>query len=158
MTPDDWQKAMENEAASVEDTVWARTLRRQIHLQNMLPDLLSASLWFALVALIQVLLVQFRFKTASPSGLWEGILCFTALVSAVMAWQGRSWISVSLGTLVYFPVAWLTVVTLQWIKPGRAVLSPGITEQGIWILLPLAAVVAGLFFVLGRLNERRNVP
>lgn len=77
----------------------------------------------------------------------------TVLVSGIMAWQRRSWIGVGLGTLAYFPAAWLTVLALQYLKPNRAVLSPGITEQGIWILLPLAAVIAALFPLMTRLAQ-----
>ncbi|MDL2345491.1 hypothetical protein QOL99_15225 [Deinococcus sp. MIMF12] len=78
MRPDEWQQAMENEAASVEDGGWARETRRFMRVRRgysllgqVLPPLMSAALlaacWHGLVVLVARALWQ---MDRNPLGVW----------------------------------------------------------------------------------------
>lgn len=153
MTPDDWRKGMENEAASVEDLEWAgRTRRAAQRFQRR--SALSAAVIFALMGAAQVLLLHISWPHQQPVQLWLGVMGTVAVATAALTLgrRGLAPLAAGVGALAYLPGAWLAVLLLQGLLGDAAPHSPGFIDGDVALLAVTAASAAGL---MTRLMSRR---
>ncbi|SEI84462.1 hypothetical protein SAMN04488058_10228 [Deinococcus reticulitermitis] len=134
MKRDDWQRAMEHEAATVPDPKWAEETRWSA-LRYRWSDLPGPALCFALLAAAQVIL----FAADPPEQLWLGVMLAVGALSCGLGVRGHHPFVVGAASLIYFPAAWLTVALMQWL--GSGVTSPGVDDMG-WIVLAVLAMNA----------------
>lgn len=133
MRPDEWQRAMEHEAASVEDGGWAREARRGARLLGWSRALgCSAAVYVALgFGHVAALLIW-------PQA-WPHLWTVTLMVAGGLAlWLGRFGLPslmVGVGALAFLPAAWTAVVLLQALWPGHAPSTPGFSDDGIHLAM-----------------------
>ncbi|MFC3834590.1 MULTISPECIES: hypothetical protein [Deinococcus] len=153
MTPEDWKKGMENEAASVEDAGWALETQVAAH-RFWWRAAITAGAMFALIGAVQVLVVHVSWRNATPAGLWFGIMITVALVGAALGALRTGVLEVGVGALAYLPGAWLTVVALQAVLGDVAPRDPGFVDEAVTVLAVIAACAAGS---MGHLTVRRTL-
>lgn len=132
MTPDDWQKGMENEAASVEDGAWAREARQTAQFQRGTRSLLVLTVATLIYVLIGGLLVM-AFNALSigygPQGLRPVVL-------------GSPMPSLLTGLLIPLMAAvWLTRLGIRpmlvWMVPVLGTLLGILTARVLTIAVPM---------------------
>lgn len=132
MTPDDWQKGMENEAASVEDAEWAGEVRRAAYRSRWSRGLIY-HLLFQTSLIVLILLVL------SPTALGPW-LALTALAVSVRAIRTAEIRRAGLG-LVF---GWAALAS----APGAQVLLGTQLPLPAWELRLLALMGVSLLFLL----------
>lgn len=144
MNRDDWQQAMENEAVSVPDALWARQTRRALWWRGVA---LNAGFFAALAAFLVMLgnLVQ---SDTSGAADWVAVMGSVSGVSLGMGWKRHDSIAVGVATLVYLPTEWL----MQALTHQGSDLTAGEALFRMVILAVLAANAAGVGATLRRLR------
>ncbi len=148
MTPEDWERGLKNEAASVQDTAWAGETRRAALLSGLS---LSTALYAVLAAAHLGVLAALHSRP-DVSWLWVNVMVAISVMGVVLGSARVSRWSVFLGALLYLPAVWLGVVALQVFGYAYAPLSPGIPDEAIFILPVLALSSAILILMLRRLR------
>ncbi len=133
MKPDDWQQAMENEAATAPDAEWAQDTRRSLWWRDVG---LNAG-FFAFTAFVSALLWIPDQPTAAH---WQTVMAGIAGVSLALGWKGRLPLAVGVATLVYLPTEWL----LQALTHQGSDLTAGEALFRMVILAVLAVNAAGV--------------
>lgn len=142
MKPEDWQEAMENEAANVPDAQWAQETRRALWWRGVA---LNAGFFAALEAFRLMLgnLVQADISSAAD---WVAVMGSVSGVSLGMGWKRHDSIAVGVATLVYLPTEWL----MQALTHQGPDLTAGEALFRMVILAVLAVNAAGVGAALRR--------
>ncbi|WP_420596608.1 hypothetical protein [Deinococcus sp.] len=118
MKPDDWTRAMENEASSVEDAAWARETRRAVWLRQIGRTALVSLLVFQFMALVPAGL----YLAGVPDNLLVPLLntLENVLMAGLCFWLGRRgwvlWPMIAVGLLAPFLTSTWPAVALGWIS------------------------------------------
>lgn len=132
MTPDDWQKGMENEAASVEDAEWAGEARQMVRFQRARRSLFlitAATLLYVLIGSLLVMAFNALSIGYGPQGLRPVVL-------------GSPVPSLLTGLLIPLMAAiWLTRLgarpLLVWMVPVLGTLLGLLTARVLTIAVPM---------------------
>lgn len=165
MKPDDWTYGIENEAASVNDAVWAeearRTLRRE-HLKQLGLTALATLLVFQLLTLIPASLdlsgVRFGTVYSVLSNTQELIF-----ITGLALWLGRQrlplWPMPVVGLLASRLIMGWPIIALGW-TTWSDYLAP-LAQSSFWwetlLKLPLPLLYVVAFYFIGQRWPRRKV-
>lgn len=140
MNRDDWRAGMEHEAASVDDERWAEQTRLAADRLHFARTWGRAALAFAGLAAAQVLFVQVAWGTQTPPApFWPALMWTFAAVGLALGFLRLSPLTVVAAAPVYLPAAWLATLALQGTLGAGALRSPGFDDEGITVLMVLAA-------------------
>lgn len=158
MRLDEWQEAMEHEAASVEDQGWARETRRAAWALGWPRAIgLSAAVFAALgCGQVTALLLWPQAQTWPP--LWTVTMLAVGGLALGLGRCGFPAWAVALGTAAFLPAGWTTVLTLQALWPTQAPTTPGFSDDGfrVAVLMVIALNSAGLARSLADLRFPRR--
>lgn len=185
MTPDEWQKGMENEAASVKDVQWARETQNVVlqgKRRKLLTDtLVSLGAALALAALWMtglVLVSRFAWNMdANPFGAWFSVnpvrfdLSFLGLLltaGLILGWRGVQPGRVALALALLPVLLWLIGLGVQiegvWMEPGTKVPTDYTTDFAVFTLnvskwnFAFGAALSGFFSAwTGRTLRRKSL-
>ena len=160
MKPDDWTRAMENEASSVEDVAWARETRRAVWLRQIGRTALVSLLVFQFMALVPAGL----YLAGVPDNLLVPLLntLENVLMAGLCFWLGRRgwvlWPMIAVGLLApFFTTSWLAVA-LGWTS-WPEVLSE-YSQANYWreklLWLPIQLIIVFAVYFIGQRWPRRK--
>lgn len=155
MTPDDWQKGMENEAASVEDAHWVQETqsallqgKRRKLLSDALASLCTALALAALWMTGLILVSRFAWNMdTNPFGAWSSVnpvrfdllfLGLLLLTGLCLGWRGVGPGRVALALALLPILLWVIGLSVQiegvWTEPGTNVPTDYTTDFAVFAL------------------------
>ena len=153
MTPEDWDQAIRNEAASVEDAAWAQQTRLIAQRTDLMRGLGLAVAVLGVVAALQIAVLMLLGPNKPLHLVWAGVMCAVAWVGLLLSRPGVSG-HIGLGALLYVPLTWAFVVMTQWLWADFAPQTPQLVVEGFAVLPVLATSAAVVLSAWRRGKEK----